>query len=223
MTWTVSVHHVVQFVSAARYQRPGRVSWDKAGKGGVHSSSRVLTCQWFVNCPLTSLHELDVPVCPYLIYIRIHFSFPKWVVNNLRQGSQTALGISHHRFWGVSKNRFAVSGLNPCCPKMLGLGPNLLLFVRGHFVVNFNLLLLCPWIGVDNNYGRYLQHYMKRDVFIDTYRKCVQKTQTHQSRIGRAADGCNRGSEDNASSQIILERSEKKHYKNFLKFLNKRT
>lgn len=41
--------------------------------------------------------------------------------------------------------------------------------------------------------------------FHHTYRKCIQKPQTHQSRVGRSTNGGNRCGEDDASSQIILE------------------
>lgn len=49
MTWTVSVHHVAQFLSATEYQRPERMLWDKLVKEGVCSSSRVLFCEVLIS------------------------------------------------------------------------------------------------------------------------------------------------------------------------------
>lgn len=49
MTWTVSVYHAAQFVSATGYQRPERMSWDKLVKEGVCASSRVLKHLCFVK------------------------------------------------------------------------------------------------------------------------------------------------------------------------------
>ena len=47
MTWTVSVHHMVQFIRAAGYQRPERMSWDNVVKDGV--------CLFFLTGPHMSL------------------------------------------------------------------------------------------------------------------------------------------------------------------------
>ena len=44
---------------------------------------------------------------------------------------------SDHSVWGVSKNWFKMSEMNPCHPKTPGLGPNLLLSAGYHLVMNF--------------------------------------------------------------------------------------